>query len=61
MELPPAVEPASTRQMVDRMIEEYDLKVSVGSDFHGENMPWIRLGNIPRLKDWQVGIWESFS
>ncbi len=61
VELPPAVEPASTRQMVDRMIEEYDLKVSVGSDFHGENMPWIRLGNIPRLKDWQVGIWESFS
>ncbi len=61
VELPPAVEPASTRQMVDRMIEEYDLKVSVGSDFHGDNMPWIRLGNIPRLKDWQVGIWESFS
>ena len=61
VELPPAVEPASTRQMVDRMIEEYDLKVSVGSDFHGENMPWIRLGNIPRLKEGQVGIWESFS
>ncbi len=61
VELPPAVEPTSTRQMVDRMIEEYDLKVSVGSDFHGDNMPWIRLGNIPRLKDWQVGIWENFS
>jgi 3',5'-nucleoside bisphosphate phosphatase len=60
VELPPAIEPASTRQMVDRMIAEYGLKVSVGSDFHGANMPWIRLGNIPRVKDGQVGIWESF-
>lgn len=60
IELPPAMEPASTRQMVDRMIAEYGLKVSVGSDFHGDNMPWIKLGNIPRVKEGQVGIWESF-
>ena len=60
VELPPAIEPASTRQMVDRMIAEFGLKVSVGSDFHGDNMPWIKLGNIPRVKDGQVGIWESF-
>ena len=60
VELPPAIEPASTRQMVDRMIEQCNLKVSVGSDFHGDNMPWIRLGNIPRVKEGQVGIWESF-
>lgn len=60
VELPPAMEPASTRQMVDRMIAEYGLKVSVGSDFHGDNMPWIKLGNIPRVKEGQVGIWESF-
>ena len=60
VERPPAMEPASTRQMVDRMIAEYGLKVSVGSDFHGDNMPWIKLGNIPRVKEGQVGIWESF-
>lgn len=60
VELPPATEPASTRQMVDRMIAEHGLKVSVGSDFHGDNMPWIKLGNIPRVKEGQVGIWESF-
>lgn len=60
VELPPAMEPASTRLMVDRMIAEYGLKVSVGSDFHGDNMPWIKLGNIPRVKEGQVGIWESF-
>ena len=60
VELPPAIEPVSTRQMVDRMIAEFNLKVSVGSDFHGENMPWIKLGHIPRLKEGQLGIWESF-
>ncbi len=60
VELPPAIEPASTRHMVDRMIEEFALKVSVGSDFHGDNMPWVKLGNIPRMKDGQIGIWESF-
>lgn len=60
IELPPAIEPASTRQMVDRMIEQFNLKVSVGSDFHGDNMPWIKLGNIPKVKQGQVGIWESF-
>ena len=60
IELPPAIEPLGTRQMVDRMIAEFGLKVSVGSDFHGENMPWIKLGNIPRVKEGQVGIWESF-
>ena len=60
VELPPAIEPASTRQMVDRMIAQFNLKVSVGSDFHGDNMPWIKLGNIPNVKEGQVGIWESF-
>ena len=60
VELPPYIEAASTRQMVDRMIEQFDLAVSIGSDFHGENMPWIKLGNTPRVKEGQIGIWESF-
>ena len=60
VELPPSVEPASTRQMVDRMIQQFDLAVSIGSDFHGDNMPWIKLGNTPRVKEGQIGIWESF-
>lgn len=60
VELPPAIDPSSTRQMVDRMIAEQGLKVSIGSDFHGDNMPWVKLGQVPRLKPGQVGIWESF-
>ncbi|ENX32526.1 hypothetical protein F889_03508 [Acinetobacter colistiniresistens] len=60
VELPPSIEPASTRQMVDRMIQQFDLAVSIGSDFHGDNMPWIKLGQTPRLKEGQKGIWERF-
>lgn len=33
------------------MIVEYGLKVLVGSDFYGDNMLWIKLGNIFRVKD----------
>ena len=61
IELPPVMEPLSTRQMVDRLIAQFNLKVSVGSDFHGDNMPWVKLGNIPKLKEGQIGIWESFN
>ncbi|MDX8254677.1 PHP domain-containing protein [Acinetobacter pittii] len=60
IELPPPMEPLSTRQMIDRMIEQYQLVVSIGSDFHGENMPWIKLGNTPKPTDKQQGIWERF-
>jgi predicted metal-dependent phosphoesterase TrpH len=60
VELPPSIEPVSTRQMVDRMIQQFDLAVSIGSDFHGENMPWIKLGNTPRVKEGQIGIWDRF-
>ncbi len=60
VELPPAIDPSSTRQMVDRMIAEQGLKVSIGSDFHGDNMPWVKLGQVPSLKPGQIGIWESF-
>lgn len=60
VELPPSIEPASTRQMVDRMIQQFDLAVSIGSDFHGENMPWIKLGNTPRVREGQNGIWDRF-
>ncbi|MBJ8420245.1 MULTISPECIES: PHP domain-containing protein [Acinetobacter] len=60
VELPPAIEPASTRQMVDRMIQQFNLAVSIGSDFHGDNMPWIKLGQTPRVNQGQSGIWERF-
>ncbi len=60
-ELPADSEPTSTRKMVDRSIAEYHLAVSTGSDFHGSNMPWRRIGDVPRLSPEQQGIWQSFA
>lgn len=59
-ELPANSEPVSTRKMVDRSITEHKLAVSIGSDFHGSNMPWRRLGDVPKLNPEQQGVWQSF-
>lgn len=59
-ELPANSEPVSTRRMVDRSITEQKLAVSIGSDFHGSNMPWRRLGDVPSLNPEQIGVWQSF-
>lgn len=59
VELPASNEPTSTRHMVDRVIKEHELKVSIGSDFHGSTMPWRVLGGVPKLHEGQVGIWET--
>lgn len=58
VELPAVNEPPSTRHMVDRVIKEQGLKVSIGSDFHGTTMPWRVLGNVPKLHEGQIGVWE---
>ena len=60
-ELPSTSEPISTRRMVDRSIAEHQLAASIGSDFHGSNMPWRRLGDVPNLHPEQQGIWQSFA
>ncbi len=60
-ELPATSEPISTRRMVDRSIAEHNLVTSIGSDFHGSNMPWRRLGDVPILNADQQGVWELFN
>ncbi len=60
-EVPTDKEPLSKRRMVDRLIADNGLAVSVGSDFHGTNISWRKLGNVPKLTSEQVGIWEQFS
>ena len=59
-ELPATSEPISTRKMVDRSIAEHELATSIGSDFHGSNMPWRRLGDVPSLTTEQLGVWQLF-
>ena len=59
-ELPANSEPISTRKMVDRSLAQHELAASIGSDFHGSNMPWRRIGDVPLLAHEQQGIWQSF-
>lgn len=56
-ELPAVSEPISSRQMIDKCIALHELKVSIGSDFHGSTMPWRRLGDVPKLQVEQRGVW----
>ncbi|MGP1606042.1 MAG: PHP domain-containing protein [Moraxella sp.] len=60
VELPNPTEPISTRAMIDRCIDGHKLMVSVGSDFHGTNMPWRKLAQVASLKANQIGIWTCF-
>lgn len=58
LELPAYQAPPATRAMIDRLVTQYDLLVSTSSDFHGDSMPWIKLGNVPLIKAGQVGVWQ---
>lgn len=60
VELPPINEPPATRGMIDYLINQHDLAVSVASDFHGPHMPWLKLGQVPTPKPEQRGVWENF-
>ncbi len=60
LELPAPNEPKSTRAMIDRCVALHGLMVSVGSDFHGSNMPWRKLGQVAVPKADQIGVWQTF-
>lgn len=57
LELPSPSEPISTRAMIDRCVAQHNLLVSVGSDFHGSNMPWRKLGHVATISPSQTGVW----
>lgn len=56
----PNNEPQSLRAMIDRCVAQHGLMVSVGSDFHGSNMPWRKLGSVAKPNNEQVGVWTRF-
>ena len=60
VELPARNEPPATRAMIDREISSGKLAVSTASDFHGDHMPWARLGQVPELSAGQKPIWDYF-
>lgn len=60
VELPAKKDSPATRGLIDRCAALHDLSVSVASDFHGAHMPWFKLGNVPKKRDDQTGVWEMF-
>lgn len=56
----PNNEPLSLVQMVARTMDKHGLLASLGSDFHGSNMPWRKLGSTTKLLPNQQGIWQRF-
>lgn len=56
----PNGEPVSTRAMIDRCVAQHGLLVSVGSDFHGTNMPWRKLAHVAKPAPEQIGVWQKF-
>lgn len=56
----PNNEPLSTVAMVVRAMKKYELLASVGSDFHGSNMPWRKLGSVCKVPEGVVGVWTRF-
>lgn len=56
----PNNEPSSLVGMVLRSMNKHQLLVSLGSDFHGSNMPWRKLGSVCPMPQHQTGVWEHF-
>lgn len=56
----PNNEPMSLVDMVSRAIAKHELLVSLGSDFHGANMPWRKLGSTAKIRPEQTGVWTTF-
>lgn len=57
----PNNEPVSLVDMVSRAIAKHKLLVSLGSDFHGTNMPWRKLGSTAKIRPEQTGVWTTFN
>lgn len=44
-----------------RIAAEYDLRASVGSDYHGPENPWIELGRLPALPEGCTPVWQEWN
>lgn len=44
-----------------QVAKERNLYCSLGSDFHGDKMPWAKLGGIPRLPAEAEPVWQLWS
>lgn len=51
------IEPADVIRLA-RLAEEFGLWASAGSDYHGPDKPWLKLGHVPALPSGSRPVWE---
>ena len=52
--------PDSVR-LLERLSREFDLKASVGSDYHGPFGPWMQVGKFTQIHDSEVDlVWQTW-
>lgn len=61
IELPHEAATGQTYKFVVKLAKEFELKVSVGSDFHTDKQPWRKLGKTPTIAPDLIPIWSQFS
>ncbi|WP_417527234.1 PHP domain-containing protein [Marinomonas shanghaiensis] len=53
--------PDSVR-LLERLSREFDLKASVGSDYHGPFGPWMQVGKFTQIHESEVDlVWQAWS
>ncbi len=52
--------PHSQIQQLAAFCHEFELKASMGSDFHTPDNPWVELGKIPPLPASILPVWENW-
>lgn len=60
MEVSTASEKPNVVQNLALLAERFDLYASQGSDYHGVNMPWLKLGRFAELPENTRPVWSKF-
>lgn len=51
---------AEQRRQLTRLALKFEVRCSVGSDFHSDDAPWQALGMLPELPDNCVPVWQDW-
>ena len=59
LELPHEAQAKDFSRYVAKLCKDYNLKASVGSDFHSDKQPWRQLGRVPAIPEGLSPVWEA--
>ncbi|NVK72994.1 MAG: PHP domain-containing protein [Oceanospirillaceae bacterium] len=61
MEIVSGNERPDSVRLLERLSREFDLKASVGSDYHGPFGPWMQVGKFTQIHESEVDlVWQSW-